>query len=142
MSDRMPAPAAPAGGYTRTVELRTRWSDEDNHGVLNNAVYLTLFEEARLALFTELGAMDGARFPFVLAQAGVAFRSPGRGGCAVSVDVATLRVGTRSFTQGYRVRGPGGETWCEADALLVAVDEHGAACALPPALEAAARALA
>ena len=28
-------------------ETVTRWSDDDSQGVLNNAVYLTLFEEAR-----------------------------------------------------------------------------------------------
>jgi len=28
------------------ARCRTRWSDEDSQGVLNNAVYLTLLEEA------------------------------------------------------------------------------------------------
>jgi acyl-CoA thioesterase FadM len=138
----MPAPTAPPRGFRRSVRLRARWSDEDNHGVLNNAVYLTLMEEARLACFAELGAMDGARFPFVLAQANVAYRRPGRGGCDVDVEVATLRVGTRSFTQAYRVKGPGGEIWCEAEAVLVAVDGDGVARPLSPALRAAAAALA
>ena len=141
MSARMPAPGAPRDGFPRTVRLRARWSDEDNHGVLNNAVFLTLMEEARHACFAELGAMDGPRFPFVLAQANVAYLRPGRGGCDVDVDVVTLRVGARSFTQAYRIRGPGGDVWCEAEAVLVAVDGAGAARPLPPALRSAAAAL-
>jgi acyl-CoA thioesterase FadM len=135
MSARLPAPAQPPGVFPLRVPLRTRWSDEDNHGVLNNAVYLTLFEEARLASLRD--AMDGARFPFVLAQANVAFRRPGRGGAEVAVEVATLRIGERSFTQAYRVLGPDGEVWCEAEAVLVAVDADGAACPLPARLRAA-----
>lgn len=32
-------------------KTRTLWKDEDAQRVLNNATYLTLFEEARLAYF-------------------------------------------------------------------------------------------
>lgn len=105
------------------ARLRTRWSDEDNHGVVNNAVYLTLFEEARLAYFTELGAMDGPFFPFVLAQTNVSFLKPGRGGAEVEVEVATTHVGRTSLVQAYRVLD--GETvWCEAEARLVFTEER------------------
>lgn len=106
------------------VALRTRWSDEDNQAVLNNAVYLTLLEEARLAYFGALGLMqpDGS-FPFVLAQCHVRFVAPGRGGADVSVRLATTRVGRTSFEQAYRVReGRTGVVWCEAVALLVGWD--------------------
>ena len=37
------------------VKQRTRWCDEDNQNVLNNAVYMTLLEEARVAYFLQLG---------------------------------------------------------------------------------------
>ena len=39
------------------LTLRTRWSDEDNQDVLNNAVYMTLFEEARHGYFSALGLL-------------------------------------------------------------------------------------
>ena len=109
------------------VRLRTRWSDEDNHGVLNNAVYLTLLEEARFAYFSQLGQLAENRFPFVLAQCNVAYLAPGRGGREVEVELATTQVGTSSFTQAYRVRDVAtGAVWCEAQARLVCVDERGA----------------
>lgn len=106
-----------------TARVRTRWSDEDNHGVLNNAVFLTLLEEARYAWATELGLLHRNRFPFVLAQTHVRFVAPGRGGVEVEVALATTRLGTSSFEQAYRVRdAQSGAVWAEAEALLVCHD--------------------
>lgn len=104
------------------VRLRTRWSDEDNQAVLNNAVYLTLFEEARYAFAEATGGLAKNRFPFLLAQTNVCFLRPGRGGAEVTVELSTTRLGTSSFHQAYRVRGPGGEVWAEAEAALVHYD--------------------
>ena len=103
--------------------LTTRWSDEDNQAVLNNAVYLTLLEEARLRYFTDLGLMEGGSFPFVLAQSHLRFAAPGRGGEEVVVEVRTTRLGNSSFEQVSRVlHASTQELWCEAEALLVAWD--------------------
>lgn len=104
------------------VELPTRWSDEDTQGVLNNAVYPTLFEEARLAWCRSLGWFDHNAFPFLLAQTNVLYLRPGRGGERVTVELSTVRVGRTSFEQAYRVAGPDGAVWCEARARLVAID--------------------
>ena len=112
----------PESALTHTFELHTRWSDEDNQKVLNNAVYMTLFEEARLRYFAGLGLVDDGRFPFLLAQAHLRFVRPGKGGAVVSVRMATTRLGNSSFEQVYRVAGPGGEVWCEGGALLVCYD--------------------
>lgn len=108
------------------VELTTRWSDEDNQGVLNNAVYLTLLEEARLVYFRALGLLEpSGAFPFVLAQCQVRFVAPGRGGQGVVVHLGTVHLGTTSFEQVYRVRSVAdGAIWCEARALLVAWDNR------------------
>jgi len=105
------------------VRLRTRWSDEDTQGVLNNAVYLTLFEEARFAFFSGLEQLEKNHFPFVLAQTNVMHLAPGRGGREVEVELATTQVGRSSFTQAYRVReGVDGQVLCEGEARLVCVD--------------------
>jgi len=113
----------PSGSMTFRARLRTRWSDEDTQGVLNNAVYLTLFEEARFAYFSGLSLLEDNRFPFVLAQTNVVHLAPGRGGREVEVELATTQVGSSSFTQAYRVReASSGEVWCEGEARLVCVD--------------------
>lgn len=104
------------------VRLRTRWSDEDNQAVLNNAVYATLFEEARHAFARERGLLGANRFPFLLAQSNVRFLRPGRGGEEITVELTTTHTGASSFRQAYRVRGADGETWAEAEAALVCYD--------------------
>ena len=90
----------------RVYALTTRWSDEDRQGVLNNAAYLTLCEEARHRLCSEAGVLTNNEFPFVLAQANVRWLSPGVGGAEVLVELSTLEIGTTSFTQSYR-------QWCD-----------------------------
>ncbi len=110
-----------------TARLATRWCEEDNQGILNNAAYLTLFEEARLAWCRALDLMEGGSFPFVLAQANVRFVAPGRGGAEVDVALETAHVGNSSFVQRYRVTDAAtGAVWSEAEALLVCVDAAGA----------------
>ncbi|RMH01982.1 MAG: hypothetical protein D6702_10125 [Planctomycetota bacterium] len=104
--------------------LWTRWSDEDNQGVLNNAVFLSLLEEARYRYFDHLGLIAaGNGFSFLLGQTNIRFLSPGRGPCEVEVGIATTRLGHRSFTQAYRIRpAAGGPVWAEAEAAMVMWD--------------------
>ncbi|MEM7308491.1 MAG: thioesterase family protein [Planctomycetota bacterium] len=124
----MQIPAVPPSEeMSHRARVRTRWSDEDNHGVLNNAVYLTLFEEARHSYFASLDLLDGARFPFLLGQTNVVFLRPGRGAADVVVEVATVHIGRTSFAQAFRVReAESGAVWCEAVARMVSVDGAGA----------------
>ncbi len=105
------------------AQLWTRWCDEDNQKVLNNAIYMTLFEEARHRYFGALGILEANQFPFLLAQTNVRFVAPGRGGVEVVVELGTTHVGTTSLTQCYRVRdAASGAIWCEAEARLVGWD--------------------
>ena len=121
----METPQVPESSALRfRVELATRWSDEDNQGMVNNAVYMTLLEETRHAYFKSLGLLTDNRFPFVLAQTNILFVAPGIGGAKVAVEASTVHLGTRSFTQAYRVREQeSGRVLCEATARLVAWDE-------------------
>ena len=119
-----------------TARVKTRWSDVDVQAVLNNAVYLTLLEEARYQYFDSLNAIEGGHFPFLLAQTNVRFLRPGRAGVEVEIDVVTTHLGRSSLQQVYRVRDPEqGVVWCEAEALLVCHDsERGGSRAMPASL--------
>lgn len=121
------------------ARLWTRWCDEDNQGVLNNAIYMTLFEEARHRYFGALGILVANQFPFLLAQTNVRFVAPGVGGVEVIVELGTTHVGSTSLVQCYRVReGASGAVWCEAEALLVGWDgEKRTKAAWSPAFRAA-----
>mgnify|MGYP005697650785 CR=1 FL=1 len=119
------------------VTLRTRWSDEDVQGVVNNSVYMTLLEEGRHAYFSARGFLEGGQFPFLLAQTNIAYLSPGRGGQDVRLEMATTHAGRTSFIQAYRVRGADGTVWCEAEARLVLVDKDGKKREMPAEFRAA-----
>ena len=122
----METPRVPdSGALPFKAQLVTRWSDEDNQGVLNNAIYLTLFEEARLRYFGALGLIALNQFPFLLAQTNVVFVAPGIGGREVIVELFTTHLGTTSLTQAYRVRDAvSGDVWCEAETRLVGWDNE------------------
>lgn len=126
-----PPDVPPSEALSFRAHLRTRWSDEDNHGVLNNAVYSTLFEEGRLLYFSRLAALRENRFPFLLAQTNVRFLRPGRGGEEVVVEMGTRHLGRTSFVQAYRVVDAQGVAWAEAEAACVFVDEDGRPTPIP-----------
>ncbi|MGC6488014.1 MAG: acyl-CoA thioesterase [Planctomycetota bacterium] len=107
--------------YRFDTEVPLRWVDVDSAGVVNNAVYLSMMEQARYAYFTHLGLMTDHVVPFVLAQATVQWLRPGRMGMQVSVAAATTRLGNTSFEMRYEVRS-GEEVLCKGEATLVFVD--------------------
>lgn len=136
----MHAPQVPESSRIRfRCKARTRWSDEDNQNVLNNAVFMTLLEEARHAYFQRLGLLEGRHFPFLLAQCNVRFVAPGKGGVDVEIEVVTTRLGKSSVEQAYRVReGANGPVWCEAQAVLVIYDPRaGRSAPMSPAFRSA-----
>jgi acyl-CoA thioester hydrolase len=127
-------PVPPADQLRYTADCRTRWSDVDKQGVLNNAVYLTLLEEARYQYCEHLGLLGGAdHFAFVLAQTEIVFLAPGHGPAAVQVQLSTTRLGNRSLSQAYRVLDTdSGTVWAEAVATLVVWDNDARASAEMP----------
>jgi acyl-CoA thioester hydrolase len=98
-----------------------RWVDIDSEGVVNNAVYLSLMEQARFHYFTQLGLLEAGRVPFVLAEATVRFRLPGRLGMTVATAAAVRRLGNTSFGMDYEVRA-GDTVLADGTAALVFVD--------------------
>ena len=122
------------GPFVQTENLR--WSDADLQGVVNNAVYLTMFEQARLAYFQSLGLMRGVAFPFLLGSTNVRFVRPGRPGMVVDVETRVVRLGTKSFDMAYRVACQG-ETIADGGATLVWVDESLQSARIPDAARSA-----
>jgi acyl-CoA thioester hydrolase len=134
MESPTPIPAGPAGSdaagpFRFEHSERVRWVDLDAAGVLNNAVYLTLLEQARLGYFARLGLMRGDQFPFLLGETRVRFLRPGKTG-EVRVAARVSRLGTKSFDMEYEVRAAG-ELLARADATLVWVDEALASAPIP-----------
>jgi acyl-CoA thioester hydrolase len=103
------------------AEVPLRWVDVDSAGVINNAVYLNLMEQARYLYFTQLGLLDDHVAPFVLAEAQLKFLRPGRLGMKVEVAARVRQLGTSSFHMDYEVRA-GQTVLATATAALVFVD--------------------
>jgi acyl-CoA thioester hydrolase len=90
--------------YRFVADVPLRWADVDSEGVVNNAVYLTLTEQARFLYFDHLGLVPDRKVPFVLAEATVRFLRPGRLGMRVEVAARTRELGNTSFRMDYEVR--------------------------------------
>jgi acyl-CoA thioester hydrolase len=124
-------------GYRFTHQETVRWSDADLMGVLNNAVYLTLLEQARYAYFRRLGLMRGeSGFPFVLGSTSVRFLAPGRAGMQLAIGARVTRLGGRSFDMDFAVRS-GDLLLATATATLVCVGEDLRSQPIPDAFRAA-----
>jgi len=107
-----------------------RWSDADLQGLVNNAVFLTLFEQARFAYFSHLRLLDGSAFPFLLGSTNVRFVRPARPGMTIEVETRVVRLGTKSFDMAYRVAHDG-ETLADGGATLVWIDRKLQSQAIP-----------
>jgi acyl-CoA thioester hydrolase len=93
-------------------------------GHVNNAVYLTWLENARIEFLRHVGAFDGVdttEMTMILARAQVDFRSPVTFGEEVDVEIRASRFGTKSFDLEYLVR-VGDRVVAEATTVLVAYD--------------------
>jgi acyl-CoA thioester hydrolase len=95
-----------------------RFRDLDAMGHLNNAVYSTFLEQARLAFLEPQGAEVAS---MILARVEIDFRSPVELGETVEISVMPTRVGTKSFDLEYVLRA-GDRTVAEAKTVLVAYD--------------------
>lgn len=108
------------------VPVEVRFRDVDAMGHVNNAVYLTYFEQARLAFWLAVHpgtltgeGVDPARIGFVLARAECDYASPVRLGERLLVGCRAGDFGTSSFAFDYRVVAAGGGA-VDAEVRLVA----------------------
>jgi acyl-CoA thioester hydrolase len=109
-------------GFPFVHEEVVRFSDLDGFGHVNNAVFSTYLEQARLAWF---GRYDGEEpMPLrdvILARTEIDFRSPLGFGETVEIGVRPSRLGTKSFELEYELRA-GGRLVAEAKSVLVGYD--------------------
>ncbi|MCU0494422.1 MAG: acyl-CoA thioesterase, partial [Chloroflexaceae bacterium] len=102
------------------VEVRFR--DLDALGHVNNAVYLTYLESARIAYALKLlESTSFAAIPFILAELTISYRKPAFLGEQLLVGVRVSRIGRKSVGMTYAiVRGE--ETVATASSTLVWFD--------------------
>jgi acyl-CoA thioester hydrolase len=92
-------------GFVVTCEVQPRFRDTDAMGHINNAVYVTYLEVARLEYWRRLtGPLARGRVPFILAQVRVDYRSEALVDDTLLVGIRCDRIGTKSFTFTYEIR--------------------------------------
>jgi len=109
-------------GFPFVHEETVRFSDLDGMGHVNNAVFLTYLEQARLAWFGRYA--DDESMPLrdvILARTEIDFRSPVVFGETVSIGVRPARLGTKSFEFEYELRACG-RLVAEAKSVIVGYD--------------------
>lgn len=82
------------------ARVEVRWGDMDEMGHVNNAVYFTYLESARIQLFSALGLggpMTADRKGMSLAHAGCNFRAEVKYPSVLEIGTVVTKVGTASF---------------------------------------------
>lgn len=108
--------------YRFVANVPLRWVDVDSAGVVNNAVYLSLMEQARYLYFTHLGLLNDHAVPFLLAETTVKFLRPGRLAMKVEVAARIGALGMSSFQMDFEVRAAE-QVLATGHAALVWVDQ-------------------
>jgi acyl-CoA thioester hydrolase len=107
-------------GFPHVHRETVRFRDLDAMGHVNNAVYLTYLEQARLTFLQSLGLVRGLASPeMILARVEVDFRGQIGPGDEVEIGVRASRVGTKSFELEHRFE-VGGRHVADARSVLVA----------------------
>ncbi len=113
-------------GKTADIPVAVRWSDQDPNGHVNNAVIVTLIEEARvqwrLTSISE-GGLD-PEFVALVANITLDYRRPVVFGAELVVTISVSTVGTRSYTLAYAARQAQRLVF-EATTVMVAVGPDG-----------------
>ena len=106
--------------FVHTESVRFR--DLDPMGHVNNAVFLTYIEQARVAFFAHVGAAtELEEMNLIVARIAIDFKAPVRLGQEVDISVRASRFGTKSFDFDYVLRVDG-EVVAEAKSVQVAYD--------------------
>jgi acyl-CoA thioester hydrolase len=130
--------------------LVTRYSDYDTKGHVNNAVYLTYFEWARVQAWTShlvpkagLSGADVADPPLIVAEARVKYVSPANIGVPLAIEIAVKEIRTKGFSFTYRIVDTRDERLiAEGETVQVAYDySAGRTMPIPPAMRQALEAM-
>src|SRR5581483_8513193 len=113
MGDRCRRGAGGGGARTMltrlTIETQARFRDLDAIGHVNNAVYLTYVESARVAYWLHVTGRQGIKaIDIILARVEIDYRSPVAMGETIEVSVHCVSMRRSSFVLGFVLKARGG----------------------------------
>jgi len=93
-----------AESFPYKVTLEVSFRDLDAMGHVNNAVYLSYMETARIKFLVDLLAVTSLHdLPVIMAEATCTFKAPAFFGEQLIVGVGVSRFGSKSFDMTYRI---------------------------------------
>jgi acyl-CoA thioester hydrolase len=99
------SPEVKAEGYSLAVPIDVRFRDMDSMGHVNNAVYFTYFENARIAYWRAVPGIRSRRsLDYILARAECDFRSPTTLEDDLCCHIRVASFGRTSFAFEYLLR--------------------------------------
>lgn len=107
--------------------IEVRYGDLDPQGVVNNAKYLTYFEQARVGYLVRLGLFSTDQsfleIGVIVADIHVAYHAPVVWGLPIQAGVRTAKIGTKSMTvEQSVVNAQTGQVYASGTVILVAYD--------------------
>ncbi|MBK9051303.1 MAG: acyl-CoA thioesterase [Chloroflexi bacterium] len=103
--------------------LEVVFRDLDAMGHVNNAVYFTYLETARLRYLKELLSLpDLLQIPVIMAEATCSYKSPAFYGENLVIGLGISRFGTKSFVMTYQVETDRGRVVATAQTVQVMYD--------------------
>ena len=111
--------------FRHRTTLQVRFRDIDAFGHVNNAVFFSYLEQARIRYFLDVlqPATTFDRLPLILARVEVDFRSPITFGEEVSVETRIDAVGRSSLAMSHRMTaGEDGRLVGDSTSVLVTYD--------------------
>ena len=111
--------------YRHRTVVQVRFRDIDAFGHVNNAVFFSYVELARIRYLLDILQPDTSfdRMPLILARVELDFRSPIAFGEEVTVETRVVRIGRTSFDMRHRMTaGPDGRLAGDVQTVLVTYD--------------------
>jgi acyl-CoA thioester hydrolase len=111
--------------FRHRTTLQVRFRDTDAFGHVNNAVFATYAELARVRYLVDVLRPDRPfeRMPLILARLAIDFRSPILFGQEVVVETRVDRIGRSSLAMTHRMTAtPDDRVVADVDSVLVAYD--------------------
>jgi len=103
--------------------IEIRFADLDAYGHVNNALFFTYLETARIKLFQQhFGAFLDNELTFLVIRAECDYRLPIKLNDPLQITVWADQVRHSSFTFGYRLHNGSGTTFAEAKTVMVCYD--------------------
>jgi acyl-CoA thioester hydrolase len=113
-------------GFRFVCPQEVTFRDVDFFGHVNNAVYLTYIENARLGYMRDVLAIDNLEDLLVIvAKVNIDFRTRASLGETLEIGARVSQIGTKSFDMQHEVHGPDGRLVAAASTTLVTFDYRG-----------------